>query len=58
MRARRSISVTICAELTQSLKPQRAAPPGAARCLFMTAKLMACLPNGLLLSFQWVLEPY
>ena len=31
MRARRSISVTICAELTQSLKPQRAAPPEAAR---------------------------
>ena len=31
MRARRSISVTICAELTQSLNPQQAAPPEAAR---------------------------
>ena len=31
MRVRRLISVTICAELTQSLNPQQAAPPEAAR---------------------------
>ena len=45
MRVRRSISVTICAELAQSLKPQRAAPPGAAR-LWSFALVMLLLWAG------------